>query len=34
MNTDAFRDLGRSLDGDVILPGDTATTRRARSSTR
>ena len=22
MNTDAFRDLGRSLDGDVILPGD------------
>jgi FAD/FMN-containing dehydrogenase len=22
MNTDAFRDLGRSLDGDTILPGD------------
>ena len=22
MNTDVFRDLGRSLDGDVILPGD------------
>ena len=22
MSTDAFRDLGRSLDGDVILPGD------------
>ena len=22
MNTDAYRDLGRSLDGDLILPGD------------